>query len=73
MPISHLSEASTNKSKDFIDPACVSHLTPSEHAQVVGLDGKTCMVKCLLNDCECEMLWETGAQISIISVALFHK
>ena len=35
--INHLSEASTNKSKDFIDPACVSHLTPSEHEKVVGL------------------------------------
>ena len=71
--ISHLSEASTNKSKDFTDPACVSHLTPSEHAKVVGLVGKKCMVKCLLNDCECEMLWDTGAQVSIISVELFQK
>lgn len=65
--ISYLSEASTNKSKDFIDPACVSHLTPREHEKVVGLVGKKCMVKCLLNDCECEMLWDTGAQVSIIS------
>ena len=71
--ISHLSEASTNKSKDFIDPACVSHLTPSEHAKVVGLVGKKCMVKCLLNDCECEMLWDTGAQVSIISVEFFQR
>ena len=66
--ISHLSEASTSKSKEFVDPACVSHLTPSEHAKVIGLVGKKCMVKCLLNDYECEMLWDTGAQVSIISV-----
>ena len=65
--ISHLSEASTNKSKDFIDPACVSHLTPREHEKFVGLVGKKCMVKCLLNDCECEMLLDNGAQVSIIS------
>ena len=71
--ISHLSEASPNKSKDFIDPACVSHLTPSEHEKVVGLIGKKCMVKCLLNDCECEMLWNTGAQVSIISDAFFPR
>ena len=71
--ISHLSEASTNKSKEFIDPACVSHLTPSEHTKVIGLIGKKCMVKCLLNDCECEMLWDTGAQVSIISVELFQR
>ena len=31
------------------------------------------MVKCLLNDCECEMLWYTGAQVSIISVELFQR
>ena len=71
--ISHLSEASTTKSKNFIDPACVSHLTPSEHAKVVGLVGKKCMVKCLRNDCEYEMLWDTGAQVSIISVELFQR
>ena len=71
--IRHLSKASTNKSKEFIDPACVSHLTPSEHAKVIGLVGKKCMVKCLLNDCECEMLWYTGAQVSIISVELFRR
>lgn len=43
--ISHLSEASTSKSKDFVDPACVSHLTPSEHAKVIGLVGKKCIIK----------------------------
>ena len=26
------------------------------------------MVKCLLNDCEVDMLWDTGAQVSIIPV-----
>ena len=34
--ISHLSEASTNKSKDFIDPAWVSHLTPREHERLLA-------------------------------------
>ncbi len=49
--IINLSEASTSKSKDFVDPACASILTPCEHAKVNGLFGKKCMVKCLLNDC----------------------
>lgn len=61
-----------HKSKDFVDPACVSHSTPSEHAKVIGLVGKKCMVKCLLNDCECD-LWDTGAQVSIISVELLQQ
>ena len=46
----------------------VSHLTPTEHAKVIDLIGKKCMVKCLLNDCEIDMLWDTGAQLLIIPV-----
>ena len=61
--ITHLSNCDT---KEFKDPACVSHLTPNEHAKVIGLVGKKCMVRCLLNDCEFDMLWDTGAQVSII-------
>ena len=71
--ISHLKETSTSKSKDFVDPACVSHLTPNEHAKVIGLVGKKCTVKCLLDDCECNVLGDTGAQVSIISVELLQK
>ena len=29
--------------------------------------------KCFLNDCECEMLWDTGAQVSIISDEFFQR
>ena len=71
--ISHLSDTSTRKSKDFVDPACVSHLTPNEHAKIVVLVGKKCTVKCLLDDCECDVLWDTGAQVSIISVELLQQ
>ena len=35
---------------------------------MIDLFGKKCMVKCLLNDCEVDMLWDTGAQVSIIPV-----
>ena len=35
---------------------------------MIDLIGKKCMVKCLLNDCEVDMLWDTGAQVSIIQV-----
>ena len=35
---------------------------------MIDLFGKKCMVKCLLNDCEVDMLWDTGAQLSIIPV-----
>ena len=69
--IPYLSETSNCKSKEFMP--CVSHLTPSEHAKVVGLVGKKCMVKFLLNDYELDMLWDTGAQVSIISIQLLQQ
>ena len=69
--MSHLSEAINCKSKEFIP--CVSHLTPSENAKVIGLVGKKCMVKCLCNDYELDMLWDTGAQVSIISIQLLQQ
>jgi len=31
------------------------------------------MVKCLLDDCECDLLWDTDAQVSIISVELLQQ
>ena len=45
----------------------VSHLSPHEHARVVGLVRRKCTVKCLLHGIEAEDLWDTGAQVSIIS------
>ena len=68
--VGHLS---SRDSKEFRDPTCVSHLTPREHAKVIGLVGKKCIVKCLLNDCEFELLWDTGAQVSIISLEAIQQ
>ena len=45
----------------------VSHLSPQEHARVVRLVWRKCTVKCLLNGLETDALWDTGAQVSIIS------
>ena len=45
----------------------VSHLSPQEHAWVVRLVGHKCTVKCLLDGLETNALWDTGAQVSIIS------
>lgn len=63
--ISHLGNS---ESREFKDPACVSHLTPTENAEVIDLIGKKCTMKCLLNDCDVGMLWDTGTQVSIIPV-----
>ena len=45
----------------------VSHLTPAEYSKVVGLVGKRCMVHCQLNGQKVHSLWDTGAQVSLIS------
>lgn len=51
----------------------VSHLSTQEHAQVVRLVGRKCTVKCLINGIETEALWDTGAQVSIISRSLVRN
>ena len=38
-----------------------SQLSPQEHAQVIRLVGRKCIVKCLLNGLETDALWDTGA------------
>lgn len=51
-------EISNCKLKEFI--FCVSYLILSEYVKVVGFVGKKCMVKCLFNDYEFDMLWDIG-------------
>ena len=64
--ILHLSD----KAKKPLDPSdsnFVSHLTPQQHATVVGLVGKRCTVNGEINSHSVEVLWDTGAQVPIIS------
>ena len=44
----------------------VSHLTPKQRNTVAKLVGEKCQVMCQLNGQEVEILWDTGAQVSII-------
>ena len=44
-----------------------THLTFKQHAKVVGLLGKCCMVNCQFNGKPVKALWDTGSQVSIIS------
>ena len=52
---------------DHSDSTFVSHLTPNQHATVVGLVGKRCTVKGEINCHSSEVLWDTGTHVSIIS------
>ena len=49
------------------DGVYVSHLSPKEHAKLVQLVGQKCTVTCLLDGVLTEALWDTGAQVSILS------
>ena len=67
----------SNKAKqDNADPSSstfVSHLTPQQHATVVGLVGKRCIVKGEINGQKVDVLWDTGAQVSLISDQLVRR
>ena len=52
---------------DPSDSTFVSHLTPRQHATVVGLVEKRCTVKGEINGHSVGVLWDTGAQLSFIS------
>ena len=43
------------------------HTSPQKQAKLVKLVGNRCLVKCFLDDKQVEGLWDTGAQVSIIS------
>ena len=45
----------------------VSHLNPKERTVLGKLVGNKCTIDCLLNDTAVEALWDTGAQVSILS------
>ena len=44
-----------------------SNLTPKEHAKVAKLVGRRCNLNILLNGKQVNALWDTGAQVSIVS------
>ncbi len=55
------------------DAVYVSHLTPKQQHEMAKLVGKRCTVNCLLDEKPLETLWDTGAQVSIISLCYLKK
>ena len=45
----------------------VSHITPRQQDRIAKLVGRKCTVQCHLDDKPFEVLWDTGAQVSIMS------
>ena len=51
----------------------ISHLTPSQGNTVATLVGEKCHVRCELHGIETDVLWDTGAQVSIIPERLLRE
>lgn len=65
--ISHLANKVEPKELDRNNYTFVSDLTPQQQPTVVGLVGKRCTVKGEINRHSVDVLWDTGAQVSIKS------
>ena len=65
-----LSERGARKGKGLGDTqdnnVYVSHITPKQQDRTAKLVGRKCSVQCCLDDKPLEVLWDTGAQVSIL-------
>ena len=74
--VMQLQTCQIGRNHDDLDPKSaifVSHLTPQQQATVVGLVGNKCTVKGTINNCQVDFLWDTGAQVSIVSEAFSKR
>ena len=58
--------------KNAVPPTFLTHLTPKQSSQITKSVGNQCTLNCKLNGLFVEALWDTGAQVSIISEQ-FHR
>ena len=59
---------------DASDPAFFnSHITAKQKGKIARLVGNKCIVKCSLDQEEFEVLWDTGAQVSLISQEMLDE
>ena len=65
--IKELSEREASKEKGLGDAQDRGHITPRQQERIVRLVGRKCVVDCYLEDKPTEVLWDTGAQLSIVS------
>ena len=46
-----------------------SHLNPEQHKQLISLVGPRCVVECGIGGQQTKALWDTGAQVSLVSLS----
>ena len=71
--IEYLSKKAKQEHADPSSSTFFSHLTPQQHATVVGLVGKRCTVKGEINGQQVDVLWDTGAKVSLICEQLVRR
>ena len=64
-------ESSTLKSN--LNAISRSSLTPKEEIKMAKLVGQKCTLKCFLDDVKTEVLWDTGAEVALISNAWLQQ
>ena len=59
----------TKERDELIDLKCsfISHITPKVHHKLVKLVGERCIIDCEIDGVVGEALWDTGAQVSLLS------
>ena len=73
MKLSKKLKQSQNSLDETHSDIFISHLTPKQQQKVLSLIGRRCSIQAKLNEKETEILWDTGAQVSIISSHLLER
>ena len=72
--ICHAAQVLSNVSEKNSRPTSfVTHLTPKQSSKLAKLVGNRCTIKCKLNALSVEALWDTGAQVSILSEQFLRR
>ena len=50
----------------------VCHISPGHHNKITKLVGRRCTIDCHLNNIPSTVLWDTGAQVSLVSTEWLH-
>ena len=58
---------SSAKGEEELIMSFSAHLTPPQHSKLTKLVRRRCIVSCLLQGKKVDALWDTGAQVCIIS------
>ena len=62
-----LRQNSVSRAQTIDESSSVSHLTPKKTSKIAKLVGKHCLISCKMNGKETDALFDTGAQVSIVS------